>query len=1097
MTFSRNVQICIHYVDKADMADESLADCLDDKVFNYICGNGGFVELSVLLERSSPLGSRKTKEEGKNWLKTQARGRFVFVKDHDDEIAGVRVDLRKKICQQYLERGLCRRTRGRCKSWHICKCFIEGNCDGKCGLSHDFFDKNNKEKTKDSGLEKYSNGTVKNIVAWSLPQVCLSYSRNECKSDKCPYLHICFKAVRGSSCKCALSHNLTNSHNMKILKRYDLAPHQSMKLDFVRCSIIVSPQQKHLGVRECCQEGETGARSKTKAEVNNISNSITSGRTNLPLEEAPPFPSHTKADSKNGSPKAVLDNISNVSKHSEIDSTSKCETSIKEREQREIKQESEIHRQGKATDRSVPRKKENPELCREELEEEIGSIAQIYNLETCGRVQSFKSVPERLNVQDDRGEKCLASSPMASKNNNFIAKKPEFENVAEPLKTSNIRLGEDANLIGEKLTREVTTPSDDSIPKPTRKLDAKIILAVESPRKVQDNAHCRREVMRMASVTTSSSSTEYGCEDFTEGGLLMRSGAKPTQVSSNLPSLQSKQEEKQRRLSVSSSSSSSVATHDNLLTPSENAVFNCICQDYNCSVSFEVISKRHDLFPEACRDIAAWFRKRKDRFFLTESEEGAILEVSAFCRGIRFCWRQVNSKICSKKNCPYLHVCKEYVAGLCNLGKRCKRNHNFQYDQERNFLSKLNLNGLKNEELCKVIQNSFPQVCLNYNDGLCSSDERCSQIHICKDFVRNKCRKENDCEHALEHESVLLKSRTVAKFEKYGMKIKPGENYKHLFLICQRDCSLSKRRNKAIAKSKTRSTDLQDENCRGSSEGNDLPPDRSNSQKAPIIRGQFADVYCTEQESNVVPGSNKYALATSNEPSERKVFECLCKDYDCSVSLSVISQRRDLFPDEFEGLESWFRKNASSFLITENGKGRISQVDAFSTEARLCLSYTIIGTCTKENCSCLHVCRDYITDSCISGTTCPLNHGFRDERNKSLLAQIGLDQLTGHQLRKLVLSSTPQLCVEYNNGTCDRGACCTKIHMCCNYLKKSGQEMCDCDLDHEVAMHTDHTHSILERHHLNSVGKHVIMKMILIFDELGLLTSDMDECKYN
>ncbi|CAH3146943.1 unnamed protein product [Porites lobata] len=166
--------------------------------------------------------------------------------------------------------------------------------------------------------------------------------------------------------------------------------------------------------------------------------------------------------------------------------------------------------------------------------------------------------------------------------------------------------------------------------------------------------------------------------------------------------------------------------------------------------------------------------------------------------------------------------------------------------------------------------------------------------------------------------------------------------------------------------------------------------------------------------------SSKVGVAASAtaQSAEVKVFECLCSEYDCSASFSVISKRTNLFPSEFKDVEAWFRSKKGSFLITEDDHGKITQVNAFSTKARLCLSYnnSYYGECNRENCSYLHVCREYITDSCNNGATCPRNHHFHDERERALLSTIKLDKLTDEQLRKLVLSSTPQICVEYNNG---------------------------------------------------------------------------------
>ena len=107
------------------------ADVLVEEVFSFICASGGFVELSVLLKQSSPLGSRKSKVEAKNWLTSQDDRRLIVVKDFNGEIASVRIDLRRKICRQYHDKGSCRSAEGKCKFCHICKGFIEENCHGK------------------------------------------------------------------------------------------------------------------------------------------------------------------------------------------------------------------------------------------------------------------------------------------------------------------------------------------------------------------------------------------------------------------------------------------------------------------------------------------------------------------------------------------------------------------------------------------------------------------------------------------------------------------------------------------------------------------------------------------------------------------------------------------------------------------------------------------------------------------------------------------------------------------------------------------------------------------------------------------------------
>ena len=215
------------FISMSKMADGVLVK----KVFNYICISGGFVELTSLLGNSSPLKWIESKRECKNWLNRQGSGLFVVMTNGDLE--GVRVQLKTKICKYYFDGESCSRTQENCNSWHICKDFLENHCfvTSKCCRSHDFFDVNNKEKTKQLGIAKFPNSTIKKIVGWSLPQVCQLYLKGECSSDDCFYLHVCSKAVQGFDCGCSLSHNLLDNHNQNVLKKFDLAPHKRLPIE--------------------------------------------------------------------------------------------------------------------------------------------------------------------------------------------------------------------------------------------------------------------------------------------------------------------------------------------------------------------------------------------------------------------------------------------------------------------------------------------------------------------------------------------------------------------------------------------------------------------------------------------------------------------------------------------------------------------------------------------------------------------------------------------------------------------------------------------------------------------------------------------------
>ena len=583
------------------------ADVLVEEVFNFICGNGGFVELSVLLNPSSPLGSTKSKVEAKNWLTSQDDPRLVVVKDFNGEIAGVRIDLRRKICRQYHDKGSCRSAQGKCKFWHICKGFIEENCHGKCNRLHNFFDPDNNEKIlKELGLAKYPNGTIKNIVAWSLPQVCELYTKGKCTSDSCLYLHFCSQAVRSSACSCSLSHNLTDSHNMTILKQYNLVPHQSrMSTDFVRCNTLVPREQR------------------------------------------------------------VLFKV--------------CESS--------------------------------PEVCNADTKTLDAALAVI---------KGTKPSP-----------KVSASPKLAAKSRCDTAKQSSFNNLPNS--------------------------------------------------SVQECA------------------------------------------------------------------------------PSKKAVFDCIVKEYDGTVSFDVISKRQDLFPNICADIAKWFEERKQSF-LVRKKKGTIFQVSVLCRKARFCFKRK----CSQNDCPYFHVCREYIAGFCRRGGRCQRNHSFQYDKDRKLISKLNLDGLTEEHLRKVFQLSLPQVCLDYNNGCCTNHLSCGQVHICKDYVKESCADE-EAGCGLRHESAFSDAHTVSTLQNFGLRITGGNvsSVRRTLLVCD-----------------SISSGLKD--LKGSI----------------VTKGVTAKVGRDDQHMPCKEG----VAVSSSEPSKVKVLEYLSKEYDCSASLPVISKRTDLSP-EFQDVE--------------------------------------------------------------------------------------------------------------------------------------------------------------------------------------------------
>ena len=105
--------------------------------------------------------------------------------------------------------------------------------------------------------------------------------------------------------------------------------------------------------------------------------------------------------------------------------------------------------------------------------------------------------------------------------------------------------------------------------------------------------------------------------------------------------------------------------------PSKKGVFGCIVKEYDGTVSFEVISKRRDLFPNICEYIAKWFETRKQSF-LVRKKKGTISQVSVPCRKARFCFKRKcsHSEPSEVKFLEYLSEEYDCSASLQVISKR-------------------------------------------------------------------------------------------------------------------------------------------------------------------------------------------------------------------------------------------------------------------------------------------------------------------------------------------------------------------------------------------------------------------------------------------
>ena len=203
------------------------------KVFNYILHRGGCLKFEDLLKHPSPLG-KLTEQDAEKWFfsrETNNNFAFIIERKQDGALVSVKLYFKTRFCVKYQETGSCKKEN--CDyGWHLCKRFVDGNCDdsSKCQLSHDFHDKKNSRKTSELGIEKASNSVLRKIIANCLPRICPYYLENNCRlKRKCQNLHVCANYVKNFSCDenlCGFnSHSMQDPHNKELLAKFDLSPY--------------------------------------------------------------------------------------------------------------------------------------------------------------------------------------------------------------------------------------------------------------------------------------------------------------------------------------------------------------------------------------------------------------------------------------------------------------------------------------------------------------------------------------------------------------------------------------------------------------------------------------------------------------------------------------------------------------------------------------------------------------------------------------------------------------------------------------------------------------------------------------------------------
>ncbi|XP_070534777.1 uncharacterized protein [Ptychodera flava] len=210
--------------------------------------------------------------------------------------------------------------------------------------------------------------------------------------------------------------------------------------------------------------------------------------------------------------------------------------------------------------------------------------------------------------------------------------------------------------------------------------------------------------------------------------------------------------------------------HENLSKskPSELDIFQLLMEKYRGKATVEELRENTNAFPSKV-DVDQWSTEVK-RNLTTYIDEDGHLTVSVFQESGRVCFSYNSRRGCDRVSCRFLHICKNYVAGFCRFGQKCKFTHGFNELVTQDNLRKLNLDCFSDEQKLTILQLSAPFVCSDYQEGGCRKAERCEKLHLCRDYIMTK----NSCCEARDGEKCKLchdldSGHTKSILKRYGL----------------------------------------------------------------------------------------------------------------------------------------------------------------------------------------------------------------------------------------------------------------------------------------------------------------------------------------
>ena len=443
---------------------------------------------------------------------------------------------------------------------------------------------------------------------------------------------------------------------------------------------------------------------------------------------------------------------------------------------------------------------------------------------------------------------------------------------------------------------------------------------------------------------------------------------------------------------------------------------------------------------------------------------------------LEICESYSKEKACLLGNmCPKLHVCKPHAFAQKCVGKGCPFGHDLRNEHNLPLMKNHCLDVLTNDQVQKLLlqnyirENFRPCTKHSTKEG-CKFKDQCKWVHVCKYFIQNRCTAQGQCPRSHD----LMGSQPRYLLDKHGIDVE-----KHQDLVVQ-----ELKDGFVFRGDDTGEADDQSVNTETSKVS-------MNQQQRTLRKyqpdGETAEA--TEQKSPKRCGKKRTRKSKSKGLLPTPKTTLGLQEAMYFILYEVCEAGGSMNMDDL--ISTITRKKPELAILVQSSAANMERIlmkwsNLFRVEKQALevtvIAFTTLTVCTKfgsnngckEECGKLHLCRNYLTNSCnfgkIDKTTgktknpCRYGHEVRNPHNLKILAQHHLHKARAKHVKLLVrennhLKEKPMICRYYNSprgcrfsstATANKSAMCKAMHVCYHHIKGNCKRGAHCSKAHSV-----------------------------------------------